>query len=129
MVRCGVMFQCNAFLGLLAGFLPRAGNWKVLGKTSAHGRSRSRDIVRACAAVPAKTRGTLAIGWPRSGHWTLDTGHWRAGLGWAGLGWAWHDCSMTRQYFLLTKVAACTLGLASLGTAVAEIIDLDQQAQ
>ena len=126
MVMRGVMFQCNAFLGLLAGFLPRAGNWKVLGKTSAHGRSRSRDIVRACAAVAAKTRGTLAIGWPRSGHWTLES--W-AGLGWAGLGWAEHDCSMTRQYFLLTKVAACTLGLASLGTAVAEIIDLDQQAQ
>ena len=63
---------------------------------------------------------------------TLD---WRAGLGWAGLGWAgwaglgWaeHDCSMTRQYFLLTKVAACTLGPGS--AAVAEIIDLDQQAQ
>ena len=85
MVMRGVMFQCNAFLGLLAGFLPRAGNWKVLGKTSAHGRSRSRDIVRACAAVAAKTRGTLAIGWPRSGHWTLES--W-AGLGWAGLGWA-----------------------------------------
>ena len=126
MVMPGVMFQCNAFLGLLAGFLPRAGNWKVLGKTSAHGRSGSRDIVRACAAVAAKTRGTLAIGWPRSGHWTLES--W-AGLGWAGLGWAGHDCSMTRQYFLLTKVAACTLGLASLGTAVPEIIDLDQQAQ
>ena len=85
MVMRGVMFQCNAFLGLLAGFLPRAGNWKVLGKTSAHGRSRSRDIVRACAAVAAKTRGTLAIGWPRSGHWTLES--W-AGLDWAGLGWA-----------------------------------------